>query len=142
MADQALRLAQRSQLPFSVLFVDVDDLKQVNDELGHGAGSMLLIETAELLRSSFRETDVVGRVGGDEFVVAGQFNEDAIALAAERLARESAQASESLSDPARLRLSIGYVTTNPQEKEPLQDLLDRADAAMYEHKRSKKLQAI
>ena len=74
LAEQGLRLAQRSQVPFSVLFVDLDDLKQINDIHGHGVGSATLRETAELLQETFRETDVIGRVGGDEFAVAGQFS--------------------------------------------------------------------
>ena len=73
-ADQAFRLARRAQLPFGVLFIDMDNLKMINDELGHSAGSISLVETAKLLNATFRETDVIGRLGGDEFVVAGQFD--------------------------------------------------------------------
>src|SRR5579863_8221536 len=84
LADQALRLATRSGTPFSMLFVDVDRLKQINDSLGHAAGSALLIETAELLTTSFRESDVIARIGGDEFAVAGQFSAAGIRVAAQR----------------------------------------------------------
>jgi len=138
LADQAFRLAQRSHQAFSVLFVDVDDLKQINDELGHAVGSSLLLETAELLRSSFRETDVVGRVGGDEFAVAGHFDSVGIEQAAERLAEENAGKR----DPQRphASLSMGHVTANPEQGQSLEDLLAMADAAMYEQKRSKKQQ--
>src|ERR1700751_28708 len=73
LAEQALRLARRAQQPFSVLFIDMDDLKKINDKYGHNAGSASIAEAARLLNSTFRETDVIGRVGGDEFVVAGQF---------------------------------------------------------------------
>ena len=69
LAEQALRIAQRSQLPVSVLFVDLDNLKQINDTLGHDTGSAFLVETANLLNETFRETDVIGRIGGDEFAV-------------------------------------------------------------------------
>ena len=73
LAEQSLRMAHRSKEPFSVLFIDLDDLKQTNDLLGHQAGSEFLIETGEILKDTFRETDVFGRIGGDEFAVAGQF---------------------------------------------------------------------
>ena len=138
LAAQAFRLAQRSHQPFSVLFVDVDDLKQINDELGHAVGSTLLVETADLLRSSFRETDVVGRIGGDEFAVAGHFDGVGIEQAAERLAEENAGKR----DPQRphASLSMGHVTANPEQGQSLEDLLALADAAMYEQKRSKKQQ--
>lgn len=138
LADQTFRLAQRSHQPFSVLFVDVDDLKQINDELGHSAGSSLLVETAELLRSSFRETDVVGRIGGDEFAVAGNFDSVGIEEAAGRLSEESAGGTGR--ERPHPGLSIGHVTANPEQGQSLEDLLALADAAMYEQKRSKKQQ--
>lgn len=134
LADQAFRLAQRSQLPFSVMYVDVDDLKLINDEMGHAAGSLLLVETAELLRSKFRETDVVGRIGGDEFAVAGQFDPEAIAEAAERLVEAAGNTGKRL-HPS---LSIGYVSADLHRHESLKDLLALADAAMYDQKRRKK----
>ncbi|HEY2859261.1 MAG TPA: GGDEF domain-containing protein, partial [Terracidiphilus sp.] len=138
LADQALRMAQRSRMPFSVLFVDVDNLKQINDQLGHAVGSQVLVETAEFLKTHFRETDVLGRIGGDEFAVAGQFGADAIILAEERLEGQSHETKGDL----KLSLSMGYVTADPRRRETLQNLLDRADAAMYQRKRTKKLQAI
>lgn len=134
LADQAFRLAQRSHLPFSVMFVDVDDLKLINDEMGHAAGSTLLAETAELLRSKFRETDVVGRIGGDEFAIAGQFDSESIAEAAARLV-EAAGRTGSRLHPS---LSIGYVSADPHGHETLKNLLALADAAMYDQKRRKK----
>src|SRR5947199_565679 len=88
-AEQALRLTQRSQLPFSVLFVDLDHLKKINDTLGHAVGSAYLIETGLLLQQTFRETDVIARIGGDEFAIAGQFSDAGITTAAERLEEAS-----------------------------------------------------
>jgi diguanylate cyclase (GGDEF)-like protein len=137
LAEQALRMAQRSHMPFSVLFVDVDDLKQINDRLGHAVGSQVLIDTAIFLQAQFRETDVMGRIGGDEFAVAGQFSADAIDLAEERLEAQSAGAESE--GGARLSLSMGHITADLRRHETLQDLLDRADAAMYQRKRTKKL---
>jgi diguanylate cyclase (GGDEF)-like protein len=138
LAEQALRLSHRSQVPFSILFVDVDDLKQINDREGHGTGSKLLVEAAEFLTEHFRETDIVARIGGDEFVVAGHFTPDAIELAELRLRADS----EDDHRGARLSLSMGHATSDPRRPEPLQKLLDRADAAMYERKRLKKLLAV
>ena len=140
LANQALRMAQRSHMPFSVLFVDVDNLKQINDELGHAVGSQVLVETAEFLKTQFRETDILGRIGGDEFAVAGQFGADAMNQAEERLEAQSVHAATS--GISRLSLSMGHVTADLRRHEALQDLLDRADAAMYQRKRTKKLQAI
>jgi diguanylate cyclase (GGDEF)-like protein len=137
LAEQALRLARRDREAFSVLFIDVDNLKIINDALGHDAGSDLLAEMAQLLQSTFREIDVIGRLGGDEFVVAARCDEAAIAQAAARLV---ASARETATNPARpypLRFSLGHVTS-PASRESLDDLLAAADTIMYESKRLKK----
>lgn len=140
LAEQALRQAQRSNQPFSLLFIDVDDLKQINDSLGHSAGSSLLVETAEFLKASFRESDVIGRIGGDEFAVAGQLSHNAISEAAERLEAQAYLSRSKGSQNLPISLSIGYVTANPGSSESLDELLEKADAAMYSQKRRKKLQ--
>ena len=138
LAGQALRMANRSGLPFSVLFIDLDNLKQINDSIGHSAGSSFLVDTAEILKASFRETDVLGRIGGDEFAVASQFSSSAISLATLRL-REALELRNSQSRHKQtLSLSIGHVTTQENVQESLHDLLTRADKAMYEEKRRKK----
>ena len=64
-----MRDARRSAKPVTVLYFDVDALKQVNDALGHDADSQLLRDVATLLRTNFRVSDAVGRLGGDEFAV-------------------------------------------------------------------------
>ena len=138
LAGQALRLAQRSQVPFSVLFVDLDNLKQINDLHGHGVGSATLRETAELLRETFRETDVIGRVGGDEFAIAGQFSDRAVPVAIERLHGASAERNSSAGHKVALSFSIGQVTSTLTEQESLEALLAKADKSMYEDKRRKK----
>jgi diguanylate cyclase (GGDEF)-like protein len=140
LAEQGLRMARRSRTAFSVLFVDVDNLKLINDRHGHAAGSQLLVEAAEFLKTNFRETDVLGRIGGDEFVVAGQFSVDAIELAEERLKDDPSQRDGG--DGPCLSLSMGHVTADLNRNESLENLLERADAAMYERKRLKKLQTV
>jgi len=139
LAEQSLRMARRSNDPFSVLFIDLDDLKQTNDMLGHQAGSELLIETGEILKDTFRETDVYGRIGGDEFAVAGQFSASAIAHAAQRLEESAELSNEVARRSMGLHFSIGYVTTDAAQIESLDELLAKADEAMYEEKRRKKV---
>lgn len=137
LADQALRLANRSQMPFSVLFVDVDRLKQINDSLGHAAGSALLVETAELLTTSFRESDVIARLGGDEFAVAGEFSAAGIRVAAQRLEEQASATRVQATEGRPLSLSVGYATNSEHRRISLQDLLDQADTNMYDHKSRK-----
>jgi len=139
LAEQALRLAHRLRTPFSVLFIDLDDLKKTNDTLGHQVGSELLIEVAEILKSSFRETDVLGRIGGDEFAVAGQFSEEHIAQAKHQLEVSATVANRSRTHPPTLSFSVGCVTLPAGGQETLDSLLARADQAMYSVKRRKKM---
>ena len=139
LAEQSLRMAHRSKEPFSVLFIDLDDLKQTNDLLGHQAGSELLIEMGEILKETFRETDVFGRIGGDEFAVAGQSSQSAIAHAALRLEECAELRNEQTRGSIGLHFSVGHATANHDKHETLDELLARADEAMYEEKRRKKL---
>jgi len=138
LAEQAVRLAQRSQMPFSVLYVDVDNLKQTNDSLGHEAGSSLIAETALLLKATFRETDVMGRIGGDEFAVAGHLSHVAISIAAERLKAACAARGADAKRQPPLSFSVGFATAQEHARQTLKELLTAADRAMYEEKRSKK----
>jgi len=139
LAGQSLRLAQRVEAPFSVLFIDLDNLKRINDELGHTAGSASLSETARLLDSTFRDADVIARIGGDEFVVAGQFDHTAVAASAQRLQQSAAARFSDPSGRFPLSLSIGYATASDIRFDSLKELVARADLAMYEKKRRKKV---
>lgn len=137
-AEQAFRLARRAKLPFGILFVDMDNLKIINDELGHSAGSISLVETAKLLSATFRETDVIGRLGGDEFVVAGQFDSEEIALAIDRLRSGAAAKTKLAGNQFFLSLSMGYAASDHSAGETLKSIVSRADKAMYKEKRAKK----
>jgi diguanylate cyclase (GGDEF)-like protein len=138
LAKQALRLAQRANVPFSVLFIDLDNLKKVNDEFGHKAGSAFLAETGDLLSSTFRETDVIGRIGGDEFAVAGQFTENEISEIAQLLKQSAVLRSAEKDRQYPLSFSTGFVTCAQNSRLSLNDLLSKADRAMYQEKRQKK----
>jgi diguanylate cyclase (GGDEF)-like protein len=139
LGEQTLRLAQRAELPFSVLFIDLDGLKKINDDLGHNVGSAYLAETGELVMACFRETDVKGRFGGDEFVVAGQFSMVGIEVAAARLKAMAAEHNEKNPRKHPLSLSAGFVTLDHPSNESLKELVRRADELMYRDKRSKKV---
>ena len=130
LAGQSLRLAQRAQTTFSVLFIDLDNLKKINDELDHEAGSAFLAETGTLLNSIFRETDVIGRIGGDEFAVAGQFSDHEISTIAEGLEEASRLRSNKPGHPYPLSFSMGHVTSTVGSRESLKDLVSKADKAM------------
>lgn len=138
LAEQAFRYSRRVQEPFGVLFVDMDNLKTINDRQGHSVGSVALVETAKLLTASFRETDVIGRVGGDEFVVAGQFKQIELAIAVERLRKAVARKNRAIGHRFSISLSMGFTVTEDFAHDTLQSLVKKADEAMYEEKRAKK----
>jgi diguanylate cyclase (GGDEF)-like protein len=139
LAEQAFRHCRRAQEGFGVLFVDMDNLKKINDELGHSTGSVALVETAKLLKTNFRDADIIGRVGGDEFVVVSQFESHEITEAIERLRAAVARKNKAIGQRFSISLSIGYAVADDLTRETLQSLVLKADEAMYAEKRSKKM---
>ncbi len=119
----------------SILFVDVDGMKDVNDTHGHHAGDELLIELAHLLRDSCRETDVVARYGGDEFVVLMPATGAAGAAAVERKVEAAIAARNAAATaPPHLSASTG---THSATAEGVDTLLQEADRRMYAVKRAR-----
>jgi len=118
----------------AVLFLDVDNLKAVNDAHGHAAGDALLVHLAETLVANIRTTDVLARIGGDEFgLLLDNLNGDQVEDKIEFLAGQVGKGSfvyESRKIP--LSASIGYCFVGPQDT--TEGLMSRADAAMYRAK--------
>jgi len=135
---QALLDAKRSTVPLTVLFIDADGLKNVNDSLGHDAGSQLLCDIVTLMRNNFRDSDIISRVGGDEFVVIAHSQEDEIVPAVQRLNKAADGINTSGNKPYKIGFSIGKVMFDPHSTESLEDLLSRADAAMYQNKKERR----
>ena len=136
--EHALDLHQRDLRPVSVVFVDLDDFKSVNDAFGHDAGDVVLTEVARRLLDVVRTGDTVARLGGDEFAVLVEDDGDPTGVA-ERIL-------EALSTPVRIgdrlapaRASIGTTTLDPgRDSCDIQELLRQADVAMYSAKRAGK----
>ncbi len=127
LAEHALRLAQRSNVPFSVLYVDLENLAEIHTELGPNVAAATLKEAGELLRATFRESDIKGRIGADAFAVAGQFDRTGISVAALRLEAATAARSARSNRPIPIRFSMGHVTTSDMNApENLRELLERA----------------
>lgn len=137
LGEQAMREARRSRTSLNVLYFDLDGLKSTNDRYGHEAGSHLITAMAELLRNSFRESDIVARIGGDEFVVLLYGGDADHALV--RLYDAAAAANRSTKMPYKLTFSAGVADFDPESEESIIDLLHRADGRMYEHKRGKQV---
>ncbi len=131
--------AARGHSPLSVLMVDLDDFKRINDEHGHQAGDRVLRAIAGALRAAVRTSDVVARYGGDEFVVVMP---DTDADEAEAVAARAAKAVAELSHPmadgsdVHVTCSVG-LALHPRDGRSARELVRAADAAMYTHKRSR-----
>jgi diguanylate cyclase (GGDEF)-like protein len=125
--------ASRNGRPLSLLFIDLDGFKAVNDTHGHLAGSRTLVEAATVIRRSARETDIVARFGGDEFsLVLPDTGAEGAAAVGERV-RERIEAQRFLEDEGlniQLTVSVG-VATLPDVAASAEELVKAADTAMY-----------
>ncbi|MCU1370987.1 MAG: sensor diguanylate cyclase [Ilumatobacteraceae bacterium] len=139
-AGRAFALCRRQRVPAMLLYADVDGLKTVNDTAGHEAGDELIRAVADVFRGSFREADVVARIGGDEFAV---LLSDCDASPAEMVARLERGLADPAASPSGLRLSvsIGTARFDPRAPSTLDELMRRADGEMYRAKQAKRLAA-
>ncbi|MBW2280229.1 MAG: diguanylate cyclase [Deltaproteobacteria bacterium] len=131
--DREASRAERSRLDLSVLFLDLDRFKVVNDTHGHLVGSRVLRELGAVLRKSIRTIDTVGRYGGDEFtILLVDTNHDGAMRVAERIRETVAETAFSGGRGLKLQLTLSIgVASFPTHGSAREDLLDRADKAMY-----------
>jgi diguanylate cyclase (GGDEF)-like protein/PAS domain S-box-containing protein len=140
LATQQLRVARRTGQTCSLLYADMDGLKQINDTYGHEEGSRALQRLAEILRRSYRESDIVARLGGDEFaVLMANTNPGSVEIVLARLEGLLLNYNVRESHDYQLSLSVGAVCVNPADESSLAELLSKADQAMYENKKRKRL---
>jgi diguanylate cyclase (GGDEF)-like protein/PAS domain S-box-containing protein len=141
LAEQQLKTANRLKKKIALIYLDVDDLKKINDTGGHKMGDRALAEVAFTLKKSFRDSDIIGRLGGDEFsILAMESTKMNVDILIQRLeeklaffnSRSSAESGFSLS------VSVGVCVREPEEPATVEEMLSRADHLMYEQKRSKK----
>jgi len=132
--DMMIARFERHGTPAALLFVDVDGLKALNDAFGHAAGDAVLIHLTEMMVSSVRQTDMVARIGGDEFAILLDHADEASACeTASRLA-DNVAGCEFCFEGRCLPLSIAIGFTNIQAGDSPVAVLDRADEAMYKEK--------
>lgn len=136
LARQQLKLAHRNAQDSLLFFCDLDDLKGINDSYGHREGDLALIRVGQALKQTFRDSDILARFGGDEFVVlaleAPSANQD---LILHRI-QESLEKSNANEPRYKLSLSVGVARFDSKCTTSLDDLVAQADQAMYAQKRS------
>ena len=140
LAEHRLKIAKRDKKGLLMLYGDVDNFKIVNDTLGHKEGDILLVDIANLLRETYRETDIIGRLGGDEFIVfpVGE-DKNEIQLVTDRLEKSIEIYNAKRDNGFKLSISIGMVLYDPENVAKLDGLLAEADRLMYEQKKRTKL---
>ncbi|MBI5676320.1 MAG: diguanylate cyclase [Nitrospirae bacterium] len=136
-ATPKLKLSLRKMEKILLIYADMDNLKAINDNYGHQEGDKALAETANILKSTFRETDVLARLGGDEFAILAIDACDEKVIQ-ERIQKNMDAYNKNVNPVHKLSMSIGVVCYDPGKPSTLDDLLSKADALMYENKLSKK----
>lgn len=138
LADQHLKTARRANKQASLIYLDMDALKAINDRHGHKEGSNALQEIAHVLRSTFRSSDIIARIGGDEFVVleiyaSGNEAQMSVARLQDNLRRRNGESARDY----KLSLSIGVAAVDEDDSLTIEALVARGDVLMYEDKRNK-----
>jgi diguanylate cyclase (GGDEF)-like protein len=139
-AEQYLKLAQRKNKGLLLVFADLDNLKQINDTYGHHEGDLALIRTAKTLRETFRKSDIIARIGGDEFPIMAMEADESTAQTLKKHLQENLKKHNTQTQSRYpLSVSVGTAYFNPDETyASVEDLMEQADKALYEEKRRKK----
>ena len=139
LATHFIEISSRMNLKAAVIFADLDWLKTINDSYGHAEGDQALIDTANLLRSTFRTSDIIARLSGDEFVVlASESNKNSAEEVVTRFKDQLEELNSSVDRRYPLSISIGLAHYDPDQPKSLDELMQEADKAMYEEKVAKK----
>ena len=138
LGNQQVEMAKRHKDKIFIFFLDLDGMKRINDTLGHDLGDKALIDTSKIMHKSFRTTDILSRVGGDEFVavvVKAQFK--SIPIIIQRV--EDLIKEQNISDEKfKISISIGVSEVDLEAKTPLDDAIRHADKKMYDSKMKNK----
>ena len=138
LAKQQFKMANRLNRELLLISADLDDLKVINDTFGHQEGDHALIDVAVILKDTFRSSDIIARIGGDEFAALQMKNpENNITATSDRLQEAIARHNGGSDRPYTLSISVGTEIYDPQEPKPLEQLMAEADKKMYAQKKTK-----
>jgi diguanylate cyclase (GGDEF)-like protein/PAS domain S-box-containing protein len=139
LAEQQLKFSDRHQRDMLLFFADLDGMKRINDTLGHEEGDAALIDVAAILKETFRSSDIIARIGGDEFaVLAIDATEISPEIIMTRLQNQISDHNKKEKRHYKISISMGIARYDPENPCSLDDLMSRADKLMYKQKRSKK----
>jgi diguanylate cyclase (GGDEF)-like protein len=139
LATGLLKFARRVSYSVCLMYIDLDSLKYINDTFGHAAGDAAIMEFSRILVDTFRDSDVIGRMGGDEFVVMiADASESDLASIQVRLQSNIDLYNLKAADGQAFSFSLGIIRVEPQSTITMEELLSQADEAMYKHKVSRR----
>ena len=137
-ASHLLTLSNRTQRGLLLIYADLDGLKRINDSFGHEDGDKALMCLAKVLKETFRTSDVIGRVGGDEFaILALEAKAESLDIVRKRIKENLTLAMSNYGSRCNLTLSLGIIYYNPEKPQTIEQLLKKADTLMYAEKSSK-----
>jgi diguanylate cyclase (GGDEF)-like protein len=143
LGEQYLKLARRSGRGVTMVYLDLDRFKTINDSLGHHVGDRALIKVADILRATFRRSDIIARLGGDEFgVLALEAADESADLLIQRLRERVLDFNQTSPEPYQLSVSIGMAHHDDDLRVRLEDMVAEADSAMYREKHGKRAAAL
>jgi two-component system cell cycle response regulator len=138
-AQQQMKIANRTKGKLALLFADLDEFKSINDTWGHGKGDEALISIADIFRQTFRESDLIARMSGDEFaILLLNTPEENFSIIMQRLQKNIDAYNARAESTFRLAVSIGMAVFDHEQPCSIDSLLQQADARMYEHKQQRK----
>jgi diguanylate cyclase (GGDEF)-like protein len=138
LTEQFLKVAIRAKKRSLLLYIDMDDLKLINDHFGHNDGDQALIDLASILKNTFRESDIIARIGGDEFVVLLESTDENDGMLITRLNENIRDYNAKASQQYKLSVSVGAAQFDPEYPISIDELLSKADALMYAQKRRRR----
>ncbi|MCF6149157.1 MAG: diguanylate cyclase [Candidatus Kuenenia sp.] len=141
--EQQMKIADRTKEKLFLFIIDLNDFKKINDNYGHNEGDRVLKETAIILKKTFRESDIIARMGGDEYAV---FSVDSNRQNAEGIVRRLKdninRYNEQNKNPYKLSVSVGFACYDYQNPCSIDEVIAKADMQMYEEKKKKKVKNV
>ena len=143
LAEQQLKITNRGSKGMLLMYLDIDKLRQLNDNFGQSAGDMALIDVANIIKMTFRKSDILSRIGGDEFVILALETSWAVSeILALRVQENLQNHNAKAGRPYRISLSIGFAYYSPESPCSLEELIEKAGKYMHEGQEGKQIKDI
>ena len=124
--------------PFLLIYIDIDDFKNINDTFGHGEGDHALKKVVKLLESTLRDIDIICRMGGDEFLlIFPDSSPKDLSIIKERFNKNLIKLNQTIKKPYRIGFSMGISCYDPDDPQSMDELIRITDNKMYEEKKKK-----